>query len=476
MKKKYQILLLCTSLVGLLQALLITGCANMIPPTGGPKDSLPPKLLTADPANAATNFNQKTINFSFDEYVALEGLQENLIVSPTPQSMPIIEAKLKTISIKLKDSLEKNTTYSINFGNAIKDINEGIILPNFLYTFSTGSALDTLELFGKVVLAETGSADSTLIVMLHRSSEDSALLNQNPRYVTKLNGQGNFRFRFLPAEKFYLYALKDEGGTRKYFSSTQLFAFAEKPVVLSQTMEPLTLFAFAEKKVTSPLSVNVLQQSVPSGRAEDRRLKYATTISNQQHDLLNTLSITFEKPLQNIDTSKLKLSTDTSFTAIPNYGWKIDSTQKKIVLQMNWQENTRYNLILDKEFASDSAAKMLLKTDTLRFTTKSRSNYGSVKILFSNLDFSKSPILQFVLNNQIINTFPLVGAEFVQPLFPPGNYELRILFDENKNGKWDAGIFFGHRKQPEIVKLIEQKITIKPDWDNEFEIKISTQN
>src|SRR5579862_1197256 len=93
-----------------------TGCANIIPPTGGPKDSLPPKLVSISPRDSATNFNSKTIVINFDEYVDLDNVQTNVIISPAPKSNPLIDRKLRTVTIKLKDTLRPNTTYLFDFG------------------------------------------------------------------------------------------------------------------------------------------------------------------------------------------------------------------------------------------------------------------------------------------------------------------------------------------------------------------------
>jgi hypothetical protein len=165
------------------------------------------------------------------------------------------------------------------------------------------------------------------------------------------------------------------------------------------------------------------------------------------------------------------LSTDSAYVPEKNYSWQADSLNKKITLHIKWKENTRYNLILDKEFAEDSSGKKLLKTDTVSFTTRKQSEYGSVKINFSNIDTSKNPILLFMVGGQMVKSFPITSADFFQPLFFPGEYELRMFNDENKNGLWDSGEFWGKRKQPEIVKPVGKKITIKANWDNEFEIK-----
>ena len=151
----------------------------------------------------------------------------------------------------------------------------------------------------------------------------------------------------------------------------------------------------------------------------------------------------------------------------------MDSTRKKITFQYNWKENTAYHLILEKDFAQDTVGRKLLKTDTISFKTKRLSEYGSLKIRFRNLDLSTNPVLLFVQNDNVVKSIPLTSVELTQQIFIPGDYQLRILNDRNKNGKWDPGQFFGKHVQPEIVKPVTSrpKISVKANWDNDFDIE-----
>ena len=468
--------LISSAFILLIIAISITsgpGCANIIPPQGGPKDSLPPVLLKATPGDSTRNFTGNKITFTFNEFVDVQGIQENLNVSPSPGINPKVDFKLNTVSVKLVDSLESNTTYSINFGDAIKDFTEGNTLKEFTYTFSTGRYIDSLELKGKVILAENGKIDTTLIVLLHTNPSDSAIIKERPRYVAKLDGTGSFIFKNLPPKTFYLYALKDEGGTRRYFSDKQLFAFADKPIVLNGITEPVTLYAFAEKeKIQSafPANVNIGGRNIKGGVSSETRLKYQTNLTNNQQDLLGNFMITFEQALRSFDSTKIKLYTDSTFIPVADYTFQKDSTNKKVTLINTWKENTAYHIILDKDFAADSAGKKLLKTDTLHFQTKKMADYGSLQLKFKNLDTARHPVLLIVQNENILKSVPLKIAGFSQALFLPGEYELRILYDDNNNGTWDPGQFFGKHKQPELVKPVERKITVKPAFQNEFEI------
>lgn len=455
--------------------MVLSGCANIIPPGGGPRDSLPPRLVKVTPPDSSTGFGAKTITFTFDEFIEdimLQNPIQNMVISPNYKVFPKLESKLRTLTLKINDTLEPNTTYKIDFGDVIKDVNEKNVLRNFAYIFSTGAVIDSLNLSGNIILAETGGIDTTLIVMLHRNGDDSAVVKESPRYISKLDGKGNFHFSYLPSGTFYLYALKDEGGRRSYTDTTQLFAFADSAIEIKPGATPVTLYAYAAKKEQQTPNVSVANISRGAGaRTDDRRLKLFTNLSAGTQDLLTDFIITFEKPLRNIDTTRMQLSTDSSFTpAVAS--WQLDSLKKKLTLNTTWKENTRYNLIVDRDFAEDSAGRKLLKTDTLNFTTKKQSDYGAMKLSFINLDLSPNPVLLLSQNNQVMKSFPLTSTEFYQPTLLPGEYELSVLFDKNKNGHWDPGQFFGTKKQPELVKPLNKKITIRPGFENEFEIRL----
>jgi len=186
-----------------------TGCANIIPPGGGAKDTIPPVLIAALPKDSATHVNTNRITLTFNEYVEVKETQQQLIVSPNPKQSPIVDYKLRNVTIKLRDSLEPNTTYSLNFGNAIKDINEGNVAKNFVYVFSTGNTIDNNSFSGKVILAETGKVDSTLIVLLYNNLSDTAVVKTNPRYYARVDNKGRFVFNHLPKGTFNAFVIEN---------------------------------------------------------------------------------------------------------------------------------------------------------------------------------------------------------------------------------------------------------------------------
>lgn len=437
------------------------GCAQIGAPTGGPRDTIPPRLVSASPKLNSTNVTGNKITLTFNEYIDLKEVQTNVLLSPFPKKQPQIDFKLKIITVKLKDTLLPNTTYSINFGKAIVDNNEGNPMKDFTYVFSTGSSIDSLTLEGKVLIAENGKADSTLYALLYRNADDSAVQKRKPDYLSRLSGDGSFSFINLPAGNFRIYALKDGDGGKTYNSKKELFAFADEEVMVTATTTPVMLYASAIEKESRPATA-----SKPSA---EKRLRYALQPSYQFQDLLRPFEISFNKPLKKFDTTKLIL-TDTNYKAIPAT-WSIDSTRTKISLAVKWQEEMPCRLIMDTTALSDSAGNHLTKQDTIRFVTKRRSDYGNVVLRFSNLDLSKHPVLQFVQGEEVKESYPVTAMEWSNKMMAPGEYEVRILFDGNQNGKWDHGDY-SKKRQPEKVIALPQKLGIKADWDNERDIKL----
>jgi len=477
-----QVLSILFILVVIAQFQVITvGCANIIAPMGGPKDSLPPQLVEVRPADSTRHFTGKRIVFEFDEFIAPpDNIQENLLVSPLPKLNPLVTSKLRTLTVVLKDTLQENTTYSINFGNAIKDINEGNVLKNFTYIFTTGSTLDSLTVSGKVIVAETGLPDSTLIAALHLNTDDSAVVKERPRYVTRLDKDGQFTFHNLPPDTFALYVFKDEGGQRKFMNRGQLFAFADS-LVDTRVRKSYTLYAYPQKEEEKKADTVKPKTTTPAlkaatnkgaGVGQDKRLRLETNLANNELDILGQLEINFKAaPLKYFDSTKVQFVSE-QFQPLTGYRYITDTSNKKITLQYNWVPNTAYNLIVDKDFAEDSLGHKLARTDTLQFRTKKESDYGLVRLRFLNLDLSKNPVLLFVQGDQIKYSHPFMNNTFNAKLFTPGEYDLRILFDANKNGKWDPGAFFGKHLQPERVMPIPRKLTVKANWDNEIDITL----
>jgi hypothetical protein len=441
----------------------LTSCAQIIAPTGGKRDSLPPTLISALPGENTVNFNAKKIVLTFDEYVQLDQVRENLLVSPVPEKDPYVDYKLKTVTIKINDTLKPNTTYSINLGNAVNDVNEKNVYKNLTYTFSTGNYIDSLTLSGNVQMAETGAYDSTLTVLLYNNLIDSAVETQKPRYIAKVDSSGNFYLKNLASGTYNYYALKDGDGNKFYSNPRETFAFAENTINVGGDSTKIKLYAYAEEP----------EKPIPTKQTPEKKLKYVSKVPSEEQDIQKDLSIDFNKKLKNFDSLKILL-TDTLNNQIDGYSLSLDSTQKKVTLNYKWQMDSFYRLIILKDFGSDSTGLTLEKTDTIKFKTKSETDYGSLKINFTNLDTASKPVLQFVKGNEVVKSYKLTNARWSEQLFDPGEYLIRILYDTNDNGKWDAGDY-KLKRQPEIVYPVKQKLSIRANWENEREIELPKQ-
>jgi uncharacterized protein (DUF2141 family) len=423
-------------------------------------------LVTAYPPLQSTRFKDNKIVLTFNEYVDVQEIQANVLVSPFPKVNPNITFKLKTVTVKLKDTLKENTTYAINFGNAIRDNNEGNPYKNFTYVFSTGNTIDSLKLSGKVVMAETGKADSTIAVILYRNAHDSMVQTRKPDYLTKLDRDGNFTFTNLSEGQYKVYALKDGDGGKTYNSKIEVFAFYDTEIFVADSTKPVNLFAYAEEKDKKPAGT----ASSASKTAAVKNLKYTTSLISFQQDLLSNLDITFNRTIKTWDSTKIIL-TDTTNKIIPNVVSFLDSTKKIITLKAHWTEETAYRLLINKEAVTDTLNNLLAKSDTIRFKSKSKSDYGSLLLRFSNLDTSKHIVLQFLKNEEVVKSAVINAATWSDKLVEPGEYELRILYDSNRNGKWDPGSY-SKKRQPEKAITLDKNLTIKANWDNERDIKL----
>ena len=201
-------------------------------------------------------------------------------------------------------------------------------------------------------------------------------------------------------------------------------------------------------------------------KSEDKRLKYTASLENGQQDLLNPLVLTFNRKISQWDSSKIRLM-DTLFQPIAGYKITMDSSQTKFSIQYPWKEKTSFRIIIAKDAFSDTAGVNLPKADSARFVTKKEAEYGSFRLRFTNLDLSKHPVLQLIQENRIIESIPLTSPDYSRKRYRPGEYELRILLDQNQNGVWDPGSYL-LKRQPELVRAYTKKMVIRADRDSDL--------
>lgn len=212
-------------------AVLVASCARMGQPDGGWYDEVPPKVVGATPGERATKVNQQKLEIRFSEYIKVDNPTENIIFCPPQLEMPEIKATGKSVKIELKDTLMPNTTYTIDFSNAISDNNEGNPMGNYTYVFSTGEQIDTLEVSGYVLEAETLEPVKGSLVGLYSNLEDSAFTTQPMLRVGRTDGDGQFRIRGIAPGKYRIFSLMDSDGDYKLSQRGEMLGYSHDIIV-----------------------------------------------------------------------------------------------------------------------------------------------------------------------------------------------------------------------------------------------------
>ena len=211
----------------------ITNCAKMGSLTGGPKDEDPPRVVESSPENYSLQFDRDKIEITFDEFIQLDNVNQQLVVSPPLSKKPVVRLKNKTLLIELEEDLRENTTYTLNFGGAIKDNNEGNPLTNFEFVFSTGDYLDSLTIGGTLLNAfDLKPSEEPVMVMLYDDLSDSVVFKDIPVYVGKSEKDGSYRINNLKADTFKLFALKDVNNNFLFDQPNEVIAFLDTTVII----------------------------------------------------------------------------------------------------------------------------------------------------------------------------------------------------------------------------------------------------
>jgi uncharacterized protein (DUF2141 family) len=197
-------------------------------PDGGWYDDDPPRVVSATPADQSTNVTTQKITILFDEFIKLEDPTQNVIVSPPQLEMPEIQAKGKKIVVELKDSLKPNTTYTIDFSDAISDNNEGNPMGNFTYTFSTGEQIDTFEVAGYVIDASNLEPVKGISVGLYNNLADSVFRTEPLMRVSRTDASGHFVIKGVAPGEYRVYALQDADGDFKFTQKSEMIAFSHQ--------------------------------------------------------------------------------------------------------------------------------------------------------------------------------------------------------------------------------------------------------
>lgn len=215
----------------LMLMIVVYSCASMGNPDGGPYDEEPPKFVRSTPKPFAINSKEKKVTIEFDEFIKLEKAAEKVVVSPPQLEQPEIKASGRKVVVGLVDSLKPNTTYTIDFADAIVDNNEGNPLGNYAFTFSTGTTIDTMEVSGTVLGASDLEPVKNIQVGLHSDLSDSAFMKKPFDRVSRTDSRGHFSIRGIAPGKYRIYALMDGNQNYLFDSKTEMIAFSDSIII-----------------------------------------------------------------------------------------------------------------------------------------------------------------------------------------------------------------------------------------------------
>lgn len=521
-------------------ALTFTGCAKRGAITGGAKDTIPPVMVGSSPRNMSTEFKGNEIRIDFNEYIKIKDVNKQLIISPPmdqqPDIMPMGNAS-RFISIKIKDTLEENTTYSFNFGQSITDNNEGNPYSQFRFVFSTGAYIDSLTLNGRIKDSYSKDVDNFVTVMLYEANEkfnDSTIYKEKPRYVTNtLDSMVNYSLQNLKEGRYHLFALKDKNNNYRYDPKTDKIAFLPQPVTIpTDTVYLLELFKeqpdFKAGRVTQASSNRLyaayegkpegIEISVKNGTGTEDIRSITTKVPEKDSvqvwlprdiqadslqvtvrhndsikeivskfkemkakdsltiDAVQRGNLTFREkftlkpstPLVKIDSTKITL-TDKDSLAV-KFTLAYNAFEQKVVFDFEKEESQKYNFEMLPGAFEDFYGK---QNDTLNYklSTRTYADYGNLRINLQNVN--RFPIIVEITDTKgkvIASHYSEEETQINFENLEPNTFNVRVIYDDNKNGIWDSGNYM-ERRQPEEVIYLQmpnnEPVNVRTNWDVE---------
>ena len=450
----------------LLLLLITIGCAKRGSITGGLKDTIAPVLKASYPQNFSKNFKDNEIKLVFDENIKLKNLNKQLIISPPMKYEPLIlpTTPSKTITIKIKDTLQPNTTYSFNFGQSIADNNEGNPFNQFKYVFSTGNYIDSLSLSGRVKSAYDKEVEPFVSVLLYEVNDtftDSVVYNQTPKYVTNtLDSLKTFRLENLKAGKYLLVALKDYNSNNKYNPKTDKIGFIKELITIpNDTVYELKLFKeklpFKTFKPTQASGNRLLMGF--EGKLNNGKDRPKTILKNGNDDLTHVVTKFPKKDSLQIWFKPIK--TDSLRLAVAkekyeaNFTFKIKDQKKDTLTLVASQSidlkfRERFNLESSTPLLTieNSKISVLNKTKTAVPFTTEYDDFNQ-KLYF---DFKKEPS-----ENYTIRILPKALTDFFEKSNDTLNFKLNTKPVEDYG---NLTVVLANAKQfPIIIELTNEK-------------------
>lgn len=496
-------------------------------PVGGDKDVIPPKPLNMVPANKTTQFKSQKLILDFDEYIDLNNPAKEIYITPTPEGNPFYSVKGKSLEISLKEiSLLPNTTYTINFGKAIKDYHEGNIQDSLKYVFSTGDYLDSFKLIGRTKSLLSDKLPENSIAVLYKPGNDSAIFKKKPLYYTKVTNEGNFEFENLPTNTFRLYVIGDKNGNLM-LDAGEYAGFLEndikipamdtlKEVINLVPTQPLNLIITTAKVYPNyaSLQFNQVPDSVKVRIKDSLITTYALNADSillwaKGNDFSNGISVWVKAGSEIEDTLimpnqksfKVAVTTLTALndiTAFNTYNTPLVIESRQPIAKM---DTSKYKFVLGEKPLKFQSVRILNKERTkvgfyfpfLKDSLYHVSIYPHAFTFLNNTtndSFATGVILPDSRSYAILEVnviLPKNGSNYIFQLIkeggdvfydkslsnsekikityvPAGKYKLRLIEDSNHNGRFDAGNVL-KRIMPEKVYDYKKILDLKQNWE-----------
>jgi len=359
--------------IGILLSLTFFGCARIGNLQGGPYDLAPPRFLSGAPGPNSLNAGRKRIVLEFDEYITLDKPSEKIVISPPQAQQPTIKTVGKKVVIALEDTLQPNTTYTIDFADAIRDNNEGNELQDFIYSFSTGDVLDTMQVSGTVLnAADLEPVKGMLVGLYDASAPDSAFTTKPLVRVGRTDSRGRFSIKGIAEGKYHVYALQDADNNFYFSQPTENIAFNEEIIIPSSErrmrqdttwIDSLTIDTIAEREYTHYLPDDIVLRSFREKNLSQRLAKVERLARKK-------FSFYFTAPAEKLpDIKGLNFDAHDAFV-IENPTQHNDTLHYWIKDSLVYQKDTLQMTV--SYLYTDSAKRLVPRTDTLNVVSKEK--------------------------------------------------------------------------------------------------------
>ncbi|TXC78984.1 Ig-like domain-containing protein [Luteibaculum oceani] len=514
-------------LILLLSVVILASCAKVGSPSGGEKDTTPPKIVSASPANFSTNVNPKQIEITFDEFVKLGNYQSEWIVSPTLKEKPEAKLRGKKLIISLPDSLEENTTYIFNFAGTIGDLHEGNELEEKLFVFSTGAALDSGMVSGNTMDAQKDEPlGKTAVGLFSTNDSNNFPPNYPPKYYAQSNDVGGFEFNYIKENNYWIIAWVDANKNKivepeeqigflgesikpwfvKKQDSLKLRLFSNPPDTLISSKQKLfnnrrAVFSFNKEIAEDSLQVladevafvDYFKDSLAVWFKQEQlgdsliiNLKGSTINQRVKMYPIEGINKRESNKLRVINTLSPKKTSDSLFLVFSEPPVS-DSIPVELFNEKDssWTASALYRSTISNQFYFINQAPLgktvvikgptvegiynhISDTLTLNYTLPSKEALGNLVVRTTlNQTFSGTPVFYFGIKGKMRH-FPYHSGKLDLKQLSAGQYDLFLIFDEDGNGKYSPGNA-GLRQQPERVIKYPGAIDIRSNWDLELE-------